>query len=76
MRRKLNYQTTEYIEDGEVVCFGLSEHVMEENLPSWTPKAEKDINVLATWSPLYSIKLLNRPVYKSDFNYTSYTSRA
>ena len=76
MRRKINYQSTEYIEDGEVVCFGLSEHILEENLPSWTPKAEKDLNIIATWAPLYQMKHLSRPAYQSDFNYTNYTTRA
>ena len=46
MRRKVNYQTPEYIQNNELICFGLSSHDSEEWLMNWTPKAEKDLAIV------------------------------
>ena len=46
MRRMTNFQASEYVENNDLVCFGLSEHTMEEWLPSWTDKAQKDLDIL------------------------------
>ena len=47
MRRSVNPQISEYVQDGELVCFGLSEHVVEEQLPMWTDKAITDFNIVS-----------------------------
>ena len=33
MRRKLNPQKPEYVQNNELICFGVSEHTLEENIP-------------------------------------------
>ena len=38
-RNMVNYQVTDYVQDNDLVCFGISSHEVEEWLPSWTPKA-------------------------------------
>jgi len=38
-RRMVNYQVTDYVQNNDLICFGLSSHETEEWLPSWTPKA-------------------------------------
>ncbi len=40
-RRKVHPQRPEYVEDGELVCFGIAEHSLEEIMPTWTPQAER-----------------------------------
>lgn len=77
MRRKINFQQSEYVQDGEVVCFGVSEHFFEEARHKWTDKAQKDLNVLSTWFKRgHWDDVATRPVYRSDFNWTSYHTRA
>lgn len=46
MRRKINYQTPEYVMNNELICFGLSSHDSEEWKMSWTPQAEKDLAIV------------------------------
>ena len=46
MRRKINYQQPEYIQNNDLICFGLSSHDVEEWLQNWTPKAEKDLAIV------------------------------
>lgn len=46
MRRKINYQQPEYVQNNELICFGLSSHETEEWLPNWTPKAEKELAIV------------------------------
>ena len=46
MRRKINYQTPEYVMNNELICFGLSSHDSEERKMSWTPQAEKDLAIV------------------------------
>ena len=36
----------------------------------------KDFNVLRSWFPRRKMEEVTRPVYKSDFNWTNYASRA
>ena len=45
----MNYQVTDYVENNELICFGLSAHEIEEWVPSWTPKAQKELDIVATW---------------------------
>lgn len=76
-RRMLNYQVTDYVQDNDLICFGLSSHEIEEWLPSWTPKAQKDIDILSSWFPKSKANdILVRPVNKSNHDYTAYTTRA
>lgn len=78
MRKKINWQRTEYAENGELVCFGLSEHTMEEYFGAkWSDKAMKDISVLKSWmNPNEPNKHLVRPSYDSTFNPISYDNRS
>ena len=46
MRKKQNIQKTEYSQNGEKMCFGLSEHSLSEHLPKLSEKASKDLNLL------------------------------
>ena len=67
----------EYIENNELICFGLSSHEVEEWLPKWTPKAQHDINVLSSWFKDASPEdLMVRPANKSDWNWTNYATKA
>jgi hypothetical protein len=60
-----------------LICFGLSSHEVEEWLPSWTPKAQRDIDILKSWFPKSRYEdIIVRPVTKSDWNWTTYASRA
>jgi len=73
----VNYQVTDYVQDNDLICFGLSSHEVEEWLPSWTPKAQKDLDILASWFPKSKAdEIVVRPVSKSDWNWTNYASRA
>lgn len=67
MRKKQNYQKTDYAQNGELMCFGLSEHSLTEYRPTLSEKARKDLELLASW--IYkNDNLVVRPAYKSDFN--------
>jgi hypothetical protein len=46
MRRKVNYQTPEYVMNNELICFGLSSHDSEEWKMAWTEKAQKDLFIV------------------------------
>jgi len=73
----VNYQVTDYVQDNDLICFGLSSHEVEEWLPSWTPKAQKDIDILCSWFPRSKYdEMIVRPASKSDWNWTNYASRA
>lgn len=73
----VNYQVTDYVENNELIAFGLSTHEMEEWLPSWTPKAKHDLDILASWFPKSKYEeIIVRPASKSDWNWTNYASRA
>jgi len=55
----------------------LSSHEIEEWLPSWTPKAQKEIDILASWFPRSKYdEIIVRPAQKSDWNWTNYATRA
>ena len=59
-----------------MICFGISSHEVEEWLPSWTPKAKRDIDILASWFPKSKADdIIVRPACKSDFNPTTYVTR-
>ena len=76
-RRMLNYQVTSYVQNNELVCFGLSAHDVEEWLPTWTPKAAHDFDILKSWFPRDKYEdYLIRPCEKSDWNWTNYATRA
>ena len=73
----VNYQVTEYVQDNDLICFGLSSHEVEEWLPSWTPKAKRDLDILASWFPKSRFEdIVVRPVGKSDWDWTEYQTRA
>ena len=73
----LNYQVTDYVENNELICFGLSAHEIDEWLPEWTPKAKKDLDILASWFPRDKVnELITRPAEASDHNWTNYATRA
>ena len=74
----VNYQVSEYVQDNDLVCFGLSSHDVEEWTPHWTNQAQKDLDIIASWyTKQNAVKnLLYRPSTLSDWNYTSYASRA
>jgi hypothetical protein len=46
MRKKLNYQMTDYVLNNELICFGLSEHQIEEEMPKYSEKAAKHISLV------------------------------
>ena len=47
MRRKINYQTPEYVQNNDLICFGLSSHESTEWQLQWTPQAQKDLNIVS-----------------------------
>lgn len=50
---------------------------MEEYLPKWSEKAEKEIKTMLSWfDKKEADSVLVRPAYKSDFNFTHYDTRA
>ena len=73
----VNYQVTGYVEKNDLVCFGIASHEVEEWLPAWTEKAQRDIDILSSWFPRSRAEeIIVRPVEKSDFNTTSYATRS
>ena len=77
MRKKQNYQKTDYAQNGELMCFGLSEHSLTENLPKWSERAKKDFRILRSF---YNTKdedvMMARPSYKSDWSQSNDLWRA
>jgi len=76
MRRKINPQIASYVQDNDLVCFGLSEHVVDETFNNWTPQARKEIAALASWFPKRNTDNVTRPVYKSTYNQSAAPTRA
>jgi hypothetical protein len=73
----VNYQVTTYVENNELICFGLSSHEVKEWVPTWEPKAQHDIDILASWFPKSKAdEIIVRPVSKSDWNWTNYATKA
>ena len=67
MRKKINYQSTDYAENGELLCFGLSEHVMEERNYKLSEKAEAHVKLLRQWFDESMFEEhCPRPAFKSD----------
>eukprot|EP00356_Strombidium_inclinatum_P003628 CAMPEP_0170485220 /NCGR_PEP_ID=MMETSP0208-20121228/4533_1 /TAXON_ID=197538 /ORGANISM="Strombidium inclinatum, Strain S3" /LENGTH=209 /DNA_ID=CAMNT_0010758801 /DNA_START=40 /DNA_END=667 /DNA_ORIENTATION=+ len=76
-RRMVNYQVTDYVENNDLVCFGLSSHEVEEWLPGWTPTAQRDLSVLKSWFNKDKPEdYLVRPATPSDYNWTRYATKA
>ena len=75
MRRKINPQTSSYVQNNELICFGLSEHTLEETQPLWTPQAKKDLAILSSWFPKRNMDEVVRPVYRSEWNYNANATR-
>lgn len=67
MRKKMNYQKTDYAQNGELLCFGLSEHSLTENMPRLSAIAQKDAELI---SGMFKDNedILTRPAYKSNWN--------
>merc|ERR1712051_584630 len=63
VRRGINAQVSDYVQDGELICFGVSEHTLEERKFEWTPKAIHDGNVLRSWFPVDDLSMITRPAY-------------
>ena len=72
----MNPQISDYVQNGELLCFGVSEHVMDERKFEWSPKAAHDLAVLKSWFPKRDLSMITRPAYKSDFNWTNYATRS
>lgn len=69
MRKKMNFQRTEYMKDGELVCFGISEHVLREYFPTFSERAKKEIGLVRNmWLNMDPEKALPRPSHNSTFN--------
>jgi len=45
-RRKINYQVPEYVQNNELINFGLSSHEVTEWKIQWTPKAERELAIV------------------------------
>lgn len=43
----LNPQIATYVQNGELICFGLSEHIVEERLPEWNNRAVADARMVS-----------------------------
>jgi hypothetical protein len=67
MRKKQNYQRTDYAQNGELMCFGLSEHSLTELVPTLSEKAKKDIDIVKAFLEKKD-QLWTRPSYKSDWS--------
>jgi hypothetical protein len=67
MRKKQNYQKTDYSQNGELMCFGLSEHSLTEFLPRFSDKAKKDVELVKSWFGKKE-KLLARPAFNSAWS--------
>lgn len=63
MRRAVNPQVSEYVQDGDLICFGVSEHILEERQFELTPKAKHDFAVLESWFPKDDLSMITRPAY-------------
>jgi len=73
----VNYQVADYVENNELICFGLSQHDVEEWLPKWTPKAIQEISIVKSWVKKDNIdNVLVRPGTRSDWDYTAYGTRS
>jgi hypothetical protein len=46
MRRKINYQQPEYVQNNDLINFGLSSHEVVEWIPELTKKAEHDLEIV------------------------------
>jgi hypothetical protein len=53
-----------------LICFGLSEHTVEERQTLWTPQVKKELAILASWFPKRKMEEVVRPAYKSGVNFT------
>lgn len=67
MRKKQNIQRTDYAENGELICFGLSEHTLSEHLPRWSDKAKEDLAHVQKWLSKAD-EMMTRPAYNSAFS--------
>ena len=68
MRKKQNYQKTDYAQNGELLCFGLSEHSLTEHLPKFSELARKDLDLIKSWYYKSGEDLFQRPAYKSNWS--------
>ena len=75
-RRKVNPQLQDYVQNNELICFGISEHTLEERSPQWSPKALREIAIKDSWQKKGDADQLVRPSYDSTFNDTSYATRS
>lgn len=41
---------SDYVQNGELICFGLSEHVVEEHMPEWNARAIADFKMVSAVS--------------------------
>lgn len=71
----MNIQRTDYAENGELLCFGLSEHSLSEHLPRWSEKAKEDLEHVKKWLDK-SEEMMTRPAYKSSFSFNNDLWRA
>jgi hypothetical protein len=52
MRRGVNPQIAEYVQNGELICFGVSDHTVAERSLMWTDKAAHDLSIVSIISIL------------------------
>jgi len=69
-------QKSDYVQDNEMVCFGVSEDVMEERNPIYTEQAKHDISIMYSWFPRRNMDDVIRPAYRSDWNFVEDANRA
>ena len=63
MRRMLHYQKLDYVEGGDLICFGISEHETKEAVLEWSDRAKADIDVMRSHLPK-TTDMLMRPVIR------------
>ena len=52
MRRGVNPQIAEYVQNGELICFGVSDHTVAERSLMWADKAAHDLSIVSIISIL------------------------
>ena len=58
-RKKLNIQAQGHIENNELICFGVAEHKLKEELPEVSQRLQKDLDFVSALLSLSSVSLLS-----------------
>lgn len=63
--------------NGELMCFGISEHILREYYPFWSDKAKKEMGLVYNLMKSYNIdQMLPRPSHNSTFNEMNHGTRS